>query len=228
MTTCLLCGGPLTPMIDLRVLLSFGALDRAQSCRRCWQKFTPIRQHHCCPECGRQQSDTTRCSDCQRWGGTDGFVNQALFAYDDMMQDFMVQYKFRGDYRLRRVFQSTFRDAIKTLAPDLIVPVPVHPDTLRSRGFTQVTGFLDGLAWTDMLTTVAQTKQTAQSRKRRRERLATTQPFKLKDEQKNKGVGKRVLVVDDIYTTGTTIRFAADILRQAGSLEVHGLTLSHG
>lgn len=228
MTSCLLCGSQLMPVIDLRVLLSFCPLQKSETCQRCWQKFTPIQQTHCCPECGRQQSGTTQCSDCRRWGRTDGFVNRALFAYDEVMQAFMVQYKFRGDYRLRRVFQSAFIDGVKTLEPDLVVPIPVHPDTLRTRGFNQVAGFLEGVSWRDMLTTVAEIKQTPQSSKQRADRLVMPQPFKLKDEQKNICVGKRVLVVDDIYTTGTTIRFAADILRQAGSLEVHGLTLAHG
>ncbi|KRL80045.1 hypothetical protein FC17_GL000141 [Secundilactobacillus paracollinoides DSM 15502 = JCM 11969] len=106
-----------------------------------------------CPKCGRQQGDTDVCGDCLRWPASSPFVNQALFTYNDALQDFMLQYKFRGDYRLRHVFQEAFKTAIRRATPDLVVPIPIHPTTLASRGFNQVAGFLEDVQVAELLTT---------------------------------------------------------------------------
>lgn len=139
----------------------------------------------------------------------------------------MSQYKFYGDYRLRQVFQGKIKREVKQIKADLVIPIPINPITYQQRGFNQVAGFLEGVKTTAALATIEQDKQLPQSAKNRQQRLQMKQPFKLNlsTEKFNK---KRILLVDDIYTTGRTIRHAATLLLDAGASEVMGLTLAHG
>ena len=133
----------------------------------------------------------------------------------------MHQYKFAGDYRLRAVFAAEFTAAIRQKRAEVVVPIPV---TQATRGFNQVTGLLDGVKLTPCLQHRTLEK-TAQSHKSRRERLQTPQPFALSGPVADLA-GKRVLLVDDVYTTGRTLYHAADLLYQAGAANVISISLA--
>ncbi|MFC0423495.1 ComF family protein [Lactiplantibacillus plajomi] len=142
------------------------------------------------------------------------------------MQAYFQQYKFAGDYRLRRVFAESMQTAVAQQAADCVVVIPVTPATLTTRGFNQVSGWLaDGTNPLCGLQTVARTKAVPQSKKTRAQRLLLTQPFAL-TRPAPRIYQQHVLLVDDIYTTGRTIRHAASLLLENGAKSVTGLTLA--
>ncbi len=127
---------------------------------------------------------------------------------------------------MRAVFATLMQTTVNQLAGDLVLTIPVTASTMMTRGFNQATGWLtDGLNQADGLTTLAREKGVAQSQKARQERLKTPQPFKLvmAAEQLRH---QRVILVDDIYTTGRTMRHAADLIIENGAKSVTGLTLA--
>lgn len=65
----------------------------------------------------------------------------------------------------------------------------------------------------------------AQSEKNRQQRLQTPQPFQIIASAQSVILNQDVLIVDDVYTTGTTIRHAANLIQTAGARSVSGLTL---
>lgn len=94
---------------------------------------------------------------------------------------------------------------------------------MHTRGFNQVKGLLGGCTITEVL--VHQHKdKLAQSHKSRTERLATPQPFLLKNAARV--LNERVILVDDIYTTGRTLYHAAVLLKEAGASEVLSISLA--
>jgi len=110
---------------------------------------------------------------------------------------------------------------------DVIVPVPLHPTRQRERGFNQA-GLLAELlsAQTSIRCkpllerTRYTTTQTALDRSERMENLHNA--FRLR---KNANVrGLRVLLVDDVLTTGSTLNECARILKRSGAFSVHAAT----
>jgi ComF family protein len=116
---------------------------------------------------------------------------------------------------------------------DLIVPVPSHPRRRRERGVNQTALLaralarraripveLEGLRRTRY--TVPQTALTPAERRL----LVEEVPFAAPEPARV--AGRRVLVIDDVATTGSTLSACAAALRKAGAAAVFALTLSHG
>jgi ComF family protein len=110
---------------------------------------------------------------------------------------------------------------------DLIVPVPLHPARQRERGFNQA-GLLakllarqSSIPVKPLLERIRYTNtQTALDRSERMENLHNA--FRLR---KNADVrGLRMLLVDDVLTTGATLNECARVLKRAGALSVHAAT----
>jgi ComF family protein len=113
---------------------------------------------------------------------------------------------------------------------DVILPVPLHPARLRAREFNQSLLLADQLgrylalpvSATNLVRTAATEPQTTLTRQARlqnlRKAFAVRRPQDIAE--------KRILLVDDVFTTGTTLNECAKTLRKAGSGPVFALTLA--
>lgn len=177
-----------------------------------------------CQGCGRTSPRQPLCMDCQAWRDQYGWVlpNRCLYQYNDWMRSYMEQYKFKGDYYQRRIFMTVYTKAVRKCHAQIIVPIPVTEATWQTRGFNQVLGWYQGNY--QSLLRLKMRDKVAQSSKTRQQRLATPQPFEL--SRTVDLTGKRILLLDDIYTTGRTLYHAAQCLRTAGAREIFSLTLA--
>lgn len=223
MPVCVWCNRDISQTVTLTQILSWGPFPVQEVCEACQERLTRI-TGSCCPQCGRQQRAATICHDCERWH--DGAVNRALFQYDAGFKAYMQQYKFQGDYALRVVVQAALAQALQRTTYDVLVPVPVDAATWQDRGFNQVTGWLTGQPFFQALEVVADHKERPQSAKTRAERLVTPQPFSLAPNACKLLHQRRVLLLDDVYTTGRTIRHAIDQINLSGAKAVTSLTLA--
>jgi competence protein ComFC len=110
---------------------------------------------------------------------------------------------------------------------DVIVPVPLHPARERERGFNQATLLAELLAASTAVPlrgvlerTRFTTTQTAHDRAERMENLHGA--FRLRKKQDVRDL--RVLLIDDVLTTGSTLSECARVLRAAGAVSVHAAT----
>ena len=233
LNSCLVCGGILAPSFKLEDLFSVAGLNKRLVCSTCWSKFEYLPQRVTCQGCGRCIDESLReriCPDCTRWLVNEkmDFNNVALFAYNLWMKEYMHRYKFIGDYRLRLMFTQFIKNYIRTNYPNrnlVVVPVPVAPETSALRGFNQVQGLLEDVEYLEALHTINR-KKSPQSAKNRFERMSTSQPFALIQGCEKQIYDKNVLIVDDVYTTGRTIRHAATAVLMANPRKIMGLTLA--
>lgn len=113
---------------------------------------------------------------------------------------------------------------------DAVIPVPLHPARLRSRGFNQshelarpVARALDARLWPDAVERVRDTgTQTARSREARHDNVRGA--FGVRRVTALRGA--RVLLVDDVVTTGATLFALRDAVLDAGAREARGITLT--
>lgn len=162
------------------------------------------------------------CTDCSQWETTAyaGLIQsgRSLYQYNPAMKKFLHQYKFMQDIILAEVFASEIHKALKKTKA-VIVPIPMHPEKLKLRTFPQVERLLDaaGIPYQQFL----EKSEEVQGTKTRAERLAAETLFLWNGEK----VPEKVLIVDDLYTTGTTMRHAAKVLQQHGAKEISCFTL---
>ena len=121
-------------------------------------------------------------------------------------------------------------EVIERLQPDLIVPVPVHRSKERQRGFNQAAYLAEKLGHYTGISTDVNIVQKV---------LKTKSQKKLNALQRRKNLekafcvtgdvrGKNILVIDDVYTTGSTIDAMAGCLKRKGAGNVYFLTVCIG
>ncbi|KXT77454.1 ComF family protein [Streptococcus sp. DD13] len=138
------------------------------------------------------------------------------------MAEYFQRFKFWGDYQLREVFSHELKLALKNFSDYTIVPIPISKDRRKTRGFNQVTALLDA-ARIPYQNILEKDEREAQSHLSRLERLKREQPFRIKQSTK---VPNKILLVDDIYTTGATIYQAKQIIMKEGTEKIKTFSLA--
>lgn len=149
----------------------------------------------------------------------------------DPLRRALQRYKYGRDVTLARPLGALLAAVSAVHADtDLIVPVPLHLSRLRWRGFNQaqllarpVSRLTGILVDPHALDRVRATR--AQVELRGRERLANVRgAFRVVDRRRV--ADRRILLVDDVYTTGATVNECAQVLQRAGARSVDVLVLA--
>lgn len=219
---CLICRKPQTETFTLRDLFQM-RMGESRACQDCYQKFHYIGSQHC-KACWKDQVDGI-CSDCEKWRKKGVEVShQSIFSYNQAMREYFSTYKFMGDYLLRTVFKDDIRKRLKEYRGYTIVPIPISQKKWRKRKFNQVIGLLDAanVPYKELLKVNARKKQD-QSSKTRTERLQTKQFFEISTKD---NLPSKILIVDDIYTTGKTLQLARECLEENGARNVKTFSIA--
>lgn len=206
------------------------AVIREPVCLRCGRPLASERGEYC-GDCARLSAGKNRGLTMEK-----GFVQgRSLFLYRGPVRAMLYRFKYAN----RREYGSFFayaalrlwREWLTEADPEVIVPVPMYDPKRRRRGYNQAAVFarelsrLTGIPWDGRYV----------------RRVRDTKPMKdLDDLQRknnlknafqirNKGVKyNRILLVDDIYTTGTTAEAVTEVLRRSGTLTVYFMSISIG
>ncbi|MBA3013323.1 MAG: ComF family protein [Proteobacteria bacterium] len=219
---CLICRTGLPAFTEIHLCpdcLKKITLIQPPLCLCCGVEFTAYGDNHLCGACLTKPPHFSRA--------------RAIFRYDDASSTLIHGFKYGGrtvggqSFRALSIYAKTMTDLD---TPELIVPVPLHPRRLKERGFNQALVLAHILfpdqkkaIFADLLTRTRWTEpQVALSGHERRQNLGGA--FSIK--QANLIDGRRILLVDDVLTTGTTLNECAKMLKIHGAIQVEAVTLA--
>jgi ComF family protein len=133
--------------------------------------------------------------------------------------------------RLREILRQTYAANLPYVSSDMVMPVPLHPTRRRQRGFNQAELLARVLASHFDLRFDAATLRRSKNTERHRagmdafDRMKSVEgAFQVTDADAIQNAS--VLLIDDVFTTGSTICAAAKTLLEAGAAQVQVLTLA--
>ena len=198
-------------------------------CPECREKLEVIRAARRCPGCGGPLTGImARCEAClegapPRWVGA-----TALFEYRGTARDLIRRFKFGGETVFAAPLGRMAADAVRSaeFQVDAVVPVPADPWRRLRRTYDQVELFAEVMAHELHLPLCRALRRRAggapQSTMGRTARLANPRRrYALKAGRAAEIAGRRLLLVDDIFTTGATLSAAAKPLLAAGAEAVY-------
>ncbi len=193
-----------------------------------------------CMKCGKPvgDNDTEYCNDCNK---TVHYYteNRAAYIYEGDIKTAMYRFKYmnRRDYGIafagdiERELGDYFNRILSDGKIDAVMPIPMYPDKLRRRGYNQAERLAEAVGKTFGIPLV----------KNRLIRVKNTETMKLlSPEARRRNLNNafqyiqtgvkldRILLADDIYTTGATIDSASKVLRSAGVSEIYSVCVCIG
>ncbi len=199
-------------------------------CHSCWNALPRV-TGPCCPVCAipypSEEALTYslfhRCGECREDAPCFSRVI-APYLYEGGLAKAIHLFKYGGKNVLAGPLSELLFHDLVSLEIDRVMAIPLHPKKLRSRGFNQslllahrISRHLGRPLLIDALCRIRETPpQVGLSRKGRKENIKGA--FKV--AQPHFIQGRRILLVDDVYTTGATLREGAKSLIKAGADEV--------
>ncbi len=203
----------------------------AYLCANCYKKVGIV-QYPVCPYCLRQAVGGRVHPRCKKPFGLDGLVIASRYRGSVRLLITKFKYKYVRDI-LSLLCELLASNISRFDLPQdaLFVPVPLHPRRKRWRGFNQSEllanqlGARFGIKSVDLLARVRETKsQVSLAAKERKGNVSGA--FGLKGKVKVES--RKIILVDDVYTTGATMKECAKVLKMAGAKEVWGMVVALG
>lgn len=198
-------------------------------CQDCWKSVVLI-QSRVCTICGQPLFTSDLCNQCSQKRPSFSAL-RSWAQYSGPLRQAILRLKYRRDLALGDVLAAPLIQFFRELdwEVDCVIPVPISLVRLRERGYNQVSLIALPLALALGIPYLAKgLKKTRETRSQvglsAEER--TQNVFQAFEADSGLVSGRRVLVVDDVITTGATMEACAFSLKEAGALEVYGITLA--
>ncbi len=212
---CLLCNERLTPSED-------------RICTACWSRFIRISPGHPAWDDLENKFNNTV---------IDRAYTQFLFEPDGPLQNVLHHLKYNGyrkfGYRLGEEVGRDLQQEPEFRSADFLIPVPLHRTKYRERGYNQSEWVCRGISASLTIPvlprimkrtryTVTQTKLNVHERT-----VNVAGAFSIPEKYRPTLSGKKVLLVDDVVTTGSTTLSCAHELKKMGVVSVFSVSVAH-
>jgi len=198
-------------------------------CQRCWDKIYTF-DYIFCGNCEYPMSGNLSCSNCSP---DNAIPIMALGRYRDPLGEIVRDFKYRGFRKIGRQLANRLiaahRNSLNNMKFDCIVPIPLHSYRLKSRGYNQsliiaeaLGQHLNILVRTDILLKTVNNKYQKSLDPAHRD--ANVRNVYMADSTKVEG--KKIMLVDDVITTGATLREARRVIEKAGGRVILAATIA--
>jgi ComF family protein len=209
-------------------------------CAPCRKKLDYIKEPRC-KKCSKpiELEEKEYCTDCEHKNFH--FVKgYSVWIYDETMRHSIAEFKYHSKKEYAEFYvQEMVRHYginIERLSPDVIVPVPVHKSKYLERGYNQADILARGLGKELELPVLSKLlirskKTLPQKQLSDKERLKNLQEAFCLNQKVLEGFPKEInsiLLVDDIFTTGSTIEACTNVLMENGIKYIYFITLCIG
>jgi len=191
----------------------------------------------CCPVCHTSRVDGECCTECLAHASLSGHIAMVALTDDSLMHRMIHAYKYQYVEEMERVFDTIItRFFLSYTLPsvDYLIPVPLHRRRLVDRGFNQserlgqMISVASGVPMMHVLKRIRNTKkQSTLDKSARQQNISGAFAF-VDNTMISLLRDKHVVLVDDVYTTGSTINACAEVLRGIGVASVRGLSIARG
>ena len=208
-------------------------------CAGCEEKLHAVHEP-LCMKCGvmLQYWEKEYCPECKKT--IHKFErNFAVWEYEKYMKASISRFKFQGKTEYTsfyvRHMATRYKNILQAFHIDVIIPVPIHEHRRRERGFNQAELLAKELGrqlclpvCTDYLLRIKKTKPQKELNGQERKKNLQGAFACNKKRHKEAIAWKRILLVDDIYTTGSTLDACAVVLSLAGVQKIYGICVCIG
>jgi ComF family protein len=208
---CLLCASTTNNQLSL--------------CKQCIDTLPRLAKPSC-PQCGLQTQGEI-CGKCLKQKPHYDETT-ALFAYAFPFDVVLQEYKYNCAMHLSKTLAELFIESALKHNVDVIIPMPLHPNRLKERGFNQSVEVANIIAQRigipiDNKSCLRIKNTPPQAGLPLKERLKNMRgAFSVNQELANILIkGNRVAIIDDVITTGSTVNELSLVLKKAGAISVH-------
>ncbi len=207
----------------------------AYVCVRCEKKIRVIREPYCY-KCGKpvESGEKEYCRDCRKYGHV--FERgRALLLYSGEVKASIYRFKYAGRKEYAKAYAALvmqeLSDYFREVDANAIVPVPLHKKRYQKRGYNQAEllareiGRYTSLPVLPQLVTRTRDTLPQKQLDRGGRQNNLKKAFKINGNDVKLNT---IILIDDIYTTGSTMDAIAQVLRDAGVKQIFFLTISCG
>lgn len=213
-------------------------LPGEEVCGECLPKLRYVTDPRCC-KCGKplRSEEDEYCPDCDCGGaGRKHFYDSGLALYEyESIKDSLYRFKYQGRCEYAGFYgkemAKRLEGRIASWHPDALLPVPMYQRKERMRGYNQARLLAEGVGAALHIPV----RPELMVRRRQTVPLKELDPARRQINLKKAFIIGRfdvklkcIIIVDDIYTTGSTMDEMAKVLRAAGVSRIHFLTLAIG
>ncbi len=210
------------------------SIKKENVCKNCFEKIF-IKKGVFCPKCGKKYEGGVEgvvCRDCRElsvpW-------NRLVFFgfYKGLLREAIINYKFRKNFHMEVLLSNllikAYEEKLSDYKPDLIVPVPIFRKNLKIRGFNHTLEIakplskhiktkLDHKALLKIKNTKPQVELDHKNRWENLKGAFWADPKRVS--------GKRILLIDDVFTTGATAYMCSKELKKSNAREINILVVA--